>query len=241
MLSGDGSDELFWGYPRLRLALAVPRRSRRARLARLIGAKRLGRPFTVQAASERAHRIMPAVDLGRVCPDVSTVPQDFDLFDAPPGLAPDPAQWVRANEVHGHLQKMLIKVDRASMYYGLEVRVPFLDLSVLACAASLDPSACMGDDVAKRPVRDALARFVPPEAIPVAKRGFSLPVGEWLRTDLRPLVHERLLVRDPFPHGLFDRIALREYVDGHLAGENRTSGVWALLTLQLWADEHLAA
>jgi len=81
---------------------------------------------------------------------------------------------------------------------------------------------------------------VPREAIPVPKRGFTVPMGEWLRTDLGGLVHSLLLDRDPFPAGVFDRRGLRSFYDDHASGRlDVTRGLWNLLALQLWADAHL--
>jgi asparagine synthase (glutamine-hydrolysing) len=135
---------------------------------------------------------------------------------------------------------MLRKVDRASMYFGLEVRVPLLDVDLLERAAQLHPATCMDGDLGKIVLRRALGRFVPQESIPRHKRGFDVPVGQWLRHELAGRTRALLLERDPFPEGLFDRAVLAEYVDDHVQrGIDRTQGLWNLLALQLWADAHL--
>ena len=88
-------------------------------------------------------------------------------------------------------------------------------------------------------LRKALARQIPPAQIPVAKKGFTVPLGRWLREDLRPVFEEQVLGPNSFPAGAFDRAELRTWFDGHLSGRlDRTKGLWNLLALQLWADRH---
>jgi asparagine synthase (glutamine-hydrolysing) len=108
-------------------------------------------------------------------------------------------------------------------------------------AARIDPADCLDGPVGKQVLRRALGRHVPPDRIPVPKRGFTVPMGQWLRSELRPNVEALLLDRDPFPSGLFDAQALRAYCAPHFDGtSDRTRGLWNLLALQLWADTHLA-
>jgi asparagine synthase (glutamine-hydrolysing) len=147
---------------------------------------------------------------------------------------------MRQAELECHLPMILMKMDRASMYFGLEVRVPLLDMEVLAAAACVPPSACMRAGVGKLPLRSALAAFVPEQIIPRRKAGFDVPLAGWLRGALRPRVEDLLLSRDPYPSGLFDRAALRRLYTAHLQGQDRHRGLWALLALQLWAERHLA-
>jgi asparagine synthase (glutamine-hydrolysing) len=126
------------------------------------------------------------------------------------------------------------------MYHGLEVRVPLLDLELADLSANVDPSAAIHGDVGKVVLREALARHVPPGQIPVVKKGFTIPLGDWLRTDLRPVVEDRLLSGDAFPAGAFDPALLRPWYQAHLDGtRNLTRGLWNLLALQLWAERHL--
>jgi asparagine synthase (glutamine-hydrolysing) len=180
-------------------------------------------------------------DLAAIAPDAARLPPEFDDFalqDVPP--ADQLAQWMRHNEMGGHLQMMLLKVDRASMYHGLELRVPLLDREVVEVASRIAPKACMADGVGKVVLRQHLGDFVPSDRIPTAKKGFTVPMGNWLRGELRPLVHDLLLERDPYPSGLFDRTALRTLYADHVDGRPpRPRTLWGLLSLQLWADAHL--
>ncbi len=253
-LSGDGGDEVFWGYPRFRSALrigrwlAFPRPVRRLLYA--AGRCRPGRPPAAGLLAESfgtwyrdAHSALRTADLDRLCPDASLLPPDFDLYDL--RSVPDEvglAQWLRTTELRGHLQAMLLKVDRASMFHGLEVRAPLLDLDLLDLAARLHPSTCLSPTTGKIVLRTALGRQVPPALVTAGKRGFEVPVGTWLRAELAPRVRALLLERDPFPEGLFDRAVVRQLVEDHLdRGVDRTRALWYLFALQLWADAHLRA
>jgi len=68
--------------------------------------------------------------------------------------------------------------------------------------------------------------------------GFGIPVGEWLRTDLRPLLEDTLLSDRALHRGYFRPAAVRALVDEHLTRRaDRTSHIWGLLMLELWLRE----
>jgi len=253
-LAGDGGDELFWGYPRFAKVLAARSWFGVPRAVRALGygaggLLRRGRPprgvlfGSIGAWYQDSHSGLRTADLDQLCPPAVAPPQDFDLYDL--DGVPDRAalaRWLRANELRGHLQMLLTKVDRASMHYGLEVRVPLLDLEVVKIAHRVDPDECIdrATGTGKLPLRASLGRHVPPASISGPKRGFDVPVGDFLRHELAPRVRGLLVERDPWPDSLFSRPAVRRYVDGHLNGtHDRTQGLWHLFALQLWADTHL--
>lgn len=248
-LSGDGGDELFWGYPRFvkvlgaRPAFLFPRPARVvAYAASRATTRRLSRGVRFADIGSwyfDSHSHLRSPDLASVLYEDPGIPSGFDEFDlaSVPSFAAT-AAWLRANELRVHLQRILLKVDRASMYHGLEVRVPLLDKAVAAVAASVDPRQCMAGGMGKVVLRQALARHVPKDLVQLPKRGFSAPVGTWLRTDLKPVVHDLLLTRDPYPSGLFRTKGLADLFDRHLAGVDHSLQIWPLLCLQLWADHH---
>ena len=250
-LSGDGGDELFFGYERPLSLLRSgslfrwPWALRRAAHA----AGRLGvgprRSDAIVAKDpgdyyfEVNSRLKPG-DLRRIAPGLGDIPSDFHLYDfAGYRGKRDLANFSRYAEFYGQLQRGLKKVDMASMHESLEVRVPLLDREVIDLSLRIDPFACMRDGQRKAPLRDLLGRFVPPDMIPKSKRGFAVPLGDWLRGPLRPLVEETLLAGELFPSGVFDRSAVRAYWQGHLRGEqDRKWGLWTLMALQWWGTHH---
>ncbi|MDB4906538.1 MAG: Asparagine synthetase [Gemmatimonadetes bacterium] len=250
-LSGDGGDELFWGYPRFRKLLAARslfERSRSERYLRYV-AGRAGMgpklPGGVLEASLgdwylHAHSAITQRELSRLAPSLppaqatlswyrlETAPRDDLVF----------AHWMRENEIRGHLQMLLLKVDRASMFYSLEVRVPLLDQELVGLAMQLSPTSCIGPTEGKLPLRQALAQFVPATQIPNGKRGFDVPIASWLRRELRPLVHELLFDRQGTFMAALDSREVRRLVDQHNGGLDRHRALWNLMALQLWDRDH---
>jgi asparagine synthase (glutamine-hydrolysing) len=250
--SGDGGDELFWGYPRFtKVAEAakwfgLPRPIRVAAYGAtkpLPNPKRPPRGIMFPTLGDwylDAHSGLRAADFDSIAPDLGDLPADFDLFTLAGRPSSDELfQWMRSNELACHLPMVLQKVDRAAMFHSLEVRVPLLDLELLDLAQRIDPADCMINGIGKLPLRNALGQQVPPESIPIPKKGFTVPMAQWLRTDLRAHVEALLLERDPFPNGFFDRTQLQAWCEDHFSGRlDRHRGLWNLLALQLWADRH---
>ena len=151
MLSGDGGDELFWGYfDRFASVLAKVdgfAQNPSPSSARWDFQKLLGRgtdhqdlrwPGSIGDIYRLKHTHQSEGWLKRILPDLPEWPADFSLFTYT-GLEPDrTAQWLRWNEFVGHLTMILLKVDRASMYQSLEVRVPLLDKEVIDVATRVD-------------------------------------------------------------------------------------------------------
>jgi asparagine synthase (glutamine-hydrolysing) len=251
-LSGDGGDELFFGYPRfwkISDQASSFRRPRALRVAAYLHSRASGGklPSGVRFRDPGAWQFdghcfsgLRDRELRALCGGELPLPAGFDLYRYHgPYEEKHLARWLRRNELSGHLQMVLLKMDRASMHYSLEVRVPLLDLEVVALAMRLPPEICMHDGLGKLPLRHALSRLVPPEQIPARKAGFSIPLGDWLRSELRPAIEALLLDGGAYPAGLFKPHVLRSLYQEHLQGRDRTRALWHLLALQYWAREHL--
>lgn len=251
-LSGDGGDELFWGYPRFpKVAdaarwFAWPRPARRvARQAlRVAPARRppAGIDFpTLGDWYQNAHAYVRASSMPTIAPAAGRCWQPPDLFayDGPPDRR-SVLLWMRRNEWRYHLSMILLKVDRASMYHSLEVRVPLLGNAMCEVAEATEPDLCIGPTDGKVPLRSALRDRVGAGVVTTGKRGFSAPLGQWLSHELRPLVEETLLDQLGFGADLLDRSAIAAMYDQHRRGaHDHTKALWALLSLQRWADHHL--
>lgn len=135
-------------------------------------------------------------------------------------------------------EDVLPKVDIASMAASLECRSPFLDHKVVEFAATL-PGGWLVDSIRKRGkrlLRDAFRDLVPFQVMDRPKMGFTPPVAEWLRRDVRPLVTDHLLAPGPF-YNVIRREAVAWLVHQHLEGKgSHAKALWTLLSLRLWWD-----
>lgn len=251
-LSGDGGDELFWGYPRFAKVAATAAWFRWPRAVRMAARQALrvapgrrppaGVDFpTVGDWYLDSHAYVRRAWLAKVAPAVAhgwQPPDDF-CYQGPPE-ARSLLLWMRRNEWRHHLAMILLKVDRASMHHSLEVRVPLLGHEVNEVAEQVEPSACIGPSDGKLPLRAALGSRVGSEVITTGKRGFSAPLGQWLKHEFRSLVEESLLDQVAFGEGLFDRKQIARLQAEHLSDRrDHTKALWSMLTLQRWADHHL--
>lgn len=250
VLSGDGGDELFWGY--------VPRMAPVIREAGVFGKpvwqRKLGLRLrqTLRLGRSKSVHLLPSVGdwylekhdhlhdhFGAVFPGL-TLPEEFTAFDFEGHKHTETAQWLRWNEYNVHLSGVLLKVDRASMANSLEVRVPLLDREVVEVASRVDWRTCLDlqRNLGKLPLRHALAKHTQYQTI--EKRGFGIPMDRWLRGPLRELFEQRVLGAERLAGILVDRQALMNLWQAHVTiGKNYQNDLWLLLNLALWEDRHL--
>lgn len=135
------------------------------------------------------------------------------------------------------VENQMTKVDRASMAVSLEVRVPILDHRVIEFSWRVPESMKIRDGVGKWLLRQVLYRHVPRELVDRPKMGFSVPLGPWLRGDLRPW-GESLLTTDALERdGLLNAAPIQQAWRTMLAGsDENVLGLWAVLQLQQWRE-----
>jgi asparagine synthase (glutamine-hydrolysing) len=266
-LNGDGGDEAFGGYTRY-VANALAARLDRlpgplraaagaagARLpvgGRVNGpvgrARRLSRGLAVDPALRYALYVSRFDAAQRAA--LYTPEQRAALAGAAPAEEAIAAPWRTASgtdpldvmlEVDGatHLPgDLLAKVDIATMAHGLEARSPFLDTRMLALANSLPAHLKIRGSEKKWILRRALREWVPAELLDRPKQGFSVPIGDWLRGDLREHAREVLLDGRARERGLFDQRAVEALLRRHAAGADADGPrLWSLYMLELWHRE----
>jgi asparagine synthase (glutamine-hydrolysing) len=245
VLSGEGADELFGGYPTYlghRLApwfLALPgplRRGLQAGLARLPAS---GRKVTLEYL------------LKRFLAEAESPWAERHLRWFGTGLAADPADWRRAGldtllaesgddpaaalllDYRTYLRDgLLVKVDRATMLSSVEARAPYLDRDVSAFALALPVREKIRGLEVKRLLKQAALAWLPGAVVNRRKRGLSVPVAGWINGGLRPEV-DRLLDPERLKRqGCVDAARVASLLAEHRAGRaNHARPLWAALIL----------
>ncbi|HTR98059.1 MAG TPA: asparagine synthase (glutamine-hydrolyzing) [Candidatus Acidoferrales bacterium] len=273
VLTGEGGDELFAGYPTYlghrhaaladdvpgplaAAALAIARRLRprhhHVTLAHLVerflgtrgllpferhlawfGTARAGEALALlapelRAAASNGEALAHARHLERVLSDMRLFGSDgrppvvaYQLLDFETYLCGD----------------LLTKVDRCTMAHGVESRAPFLRPSLIEFALALPESARLRGTSGKWALKQAARSLLPPDLLARRKQGFSPPFSAWARGPMRPLVLETLSPARVERAGILDPAAVSRLVEGHLqAREDRGRTLWAVLSLQCWAE-----
>ena len=136
---------------------------------------------------------------------------------------------------------ILCKLDRASMHVSLETRVPFLDHRVVEFAWRLPAHTKVREHQGKWVLRQLLDKYVPRELIDRPKRGFSIPVGEWMRGPLRPWAEDLLDEARMKREGYLNARAVRQRWAEHLSGvRNWQHALWSVLMFQSWLAKSCA-
>lgn len=256
-LSGDGGDELCGGYTRhfesVRIArlLGMPAGLRRVlagfltrvpmdawdrmpvlgRRYRLLGDKvhKLGRLLAARDGAEVYRVLTSASD--RVSFDTSDVlpalPRDMKLGE----------QLIYYDTLRYLPDDVLTKVDRASMAVSLEVRVPLLDHRLIEFAWRLPFHMKVRNGEGKWLLRQVLADWLPRELWDRPKMGFSVPIGEWLRGELKPWAEHYLLSEAHYTHGILNLEDVQRLWQEHQAGRgNHQYQLWNILMFHAWHE-----
>jgi len=251
VLTGDGGDEPFWGYtgrfiPMMEQApyfnLPLPARYGAIAARKILGVGFATREIlypSIGRLFQKKQTIMPEVDLFSLFPEIDNLPEELDLFDYHGTDLDETAQFIRWNEYTMHLQRVLIKADRASMHCSLETRLPLLDKEVLAVAAQTDWCTCL--DLNKRlgkiPLRKVLSRHVKHQTH--NKKGFTIPMHQWLQGPLQGLLQEKVIHRRDLLGQPVNRGYLSNVNERLLEGDRSMAwGLWLLLSLVLWEETH---
>lgn len=266
-LSGDGGDEAFAGYRRyvhdlaenrLRRAVGRPGRVMIGALGsvypKLDWAPRMfrARTFLQNVGEDPARAYWNSVThmtrdaaLALLAPDLrrSIGGHDpFAAFEAHYSRPRVPSQLYRAQYADMHTwlpDRILAKVDRASMAVSLEAREPLLDHRFVESFANLPDEEKVAGGRGKHRLREALRGRVAADVLDGAKRGFDTPLTAWTRRELRPAIEDAI---ETCPTDWLDRSALRTRLAEHLSGRrNHDRLLWSVLVLEHWRRRHAVA
>lgn len=133
---------------------------------------------------------------------------------------------------------ILVKVDRATMSASLEGREPLLDHRIIEFAAQLPLEYLYKDGSKKHILKDICHDYLPKEMMDRKKTGFTPPLINWLRLDLKELVRSTLSEEALNQHQLFNSKFIHQIVEDFYKGNNSVfEMVWQLFTFQLWYNE----
>jgi asparagine synthase (glutamine-hydrolysing) len=163
----------------------------------------------------------------------------FDLFARHFEAADtdDPLARIQYLDIKTYLvDDILVKVDRASMAVSLEVRVPLLDHVFMERMARVPSALKLRGREGKAVFKKALESRLPPDVLYRRKMGFSVPLADWWRTDLRAAFETAVLREGSFCSELFEPAAVRRLWDEQQRGtKDNAYKLWILFALEKWA------
>jgi len=250
VLSGEGSDELFAGYPKYRLATmadgadAVPARLRRSvfgTLSRVVPPRlaRLEAPLRAAVADSRGDRLRswfsPFSEEERRALVGAHDRRSAPWYDDARG---DAVRRMLYADTHGWLSDNLLeRGDRMSMAASLELRPPFLDVRLVELAFRLPSSVKLRRGTTKWVVKQVAARRLPEDIVQRRKVGFSVPLDSWFRGGLRSMAWDMLDSENSFVASILDRRRIRDLLVSHQEGRrNEQMRLWTLLGLEVWHE-----
>jgi asparagine synthase (glutamine-hydrolysing) len=138
------------------------------------------------------------------------------------------------------VDEMLAKVDKMTMAHGLEARVPFLDHKLVEFAFSINENLKIKKFKNKYTLKKAFSEIVPNKVLYAPKRGFNLPIDEWLRNELRPELEDLLSKKRLKEIGIFNINNIFIMKQKHLAQkENIGLQLWGIMVLVKWFFTYL--
>jgi asparagine synthase (glutamine-hydrolysing) len=146
-------------------------------------------------------------------------------------------------DVTGYLtDDILVKLDRMSMAVSLEARVPFLDHEVVEYAMTIPSAWKLANGTSKWILKYAFRDRLPAPVQRRGKEGFSMPMKNWIRGPLQPLVQELLSERRVRERGWFEAAEVRRLLREHMSGrQNHAHRLWCLLSIELSLDSLLGS
>jgi asparagine synthase (glutamine-hydrolysing) len=256
--TGEGSDELFYGYNRYRVTAwnhrlgdaysrVIPAFARGA-VSRTVNAlpssarRYLGRTFLTLAPGTRSlffenfaffnERTRQSI----LCADELRALDPYDelmrCYDESSGKIVD---RLAQTDLQSYLVELLMKQDQMSMAASVESRVPFLDHEFVEYVVSLPAEMKLRGWQTKAILRDAVRDLIPPQIRTRRKMGFPVPVGRWLNERFAGLVDEFVTGPRASSRGLFNLDFVRDIAEEHRSGQaSHGTRLWLLMNLEIW-------
>ncbi len=261
-LSGDGGDEIFAGYRRhlgevyAAAYQALPEWSRRAVIEPVMRRLPAGKEGKWRERARRARRFLAHAKhdgAGRQAGWLRLLSEDeLDALIVAPASGPSPESEIAAvrtaakdddpintmlyaDLLFGLRGDMLVKVDRASMANSLEVRCPLLDHRVVECAAAMPGPFKLTRKGGKRILREAFSDRLPQSVFDRPKKGFEIPIADWLRTGLADLCRRAIDPGRLKRQGILRPELPARWFDDHVGGRHdRSWQLWTVIAFEAW-------
>lgn len=253
-LSGDGGDELFYGYGMYQWAkrLSSPYwqlvKDPLFSASRLLGSKyqRIGNMFGYQDKKNIISHIFSQEQYNfseqELLPLLVTDKFNFAEINTLPATGRILSETERQSlwDLKYYLQDdLLTKVDRASMQYSLETRVPLLDYRLVEFACNLDEKLKIKHGDMKYLLKQVLYDYVPKEIFARPKRGFSIPLSRWLKTDLKYLLDLYTSEQVINKYNIVNFNIVNNLRQKYLKGTDYLfNKLWLIIVLHWWLEEN---
>jgi asparagine synthase (glutamine-hydrolysing) len=258
VLTGEGSDELFLGYPWYRATVWNERLGRmyfpfmpeKLRARAKAFARRL--PRRLRRYTERSFLALDPGPRGLFYENFAVfsdrqravILADRGLAERDPYIEclrrydegeGDTLARMSAADLQTYLVELLMKQDQMSMAASIESRVPFLDHALVEHVVRMPSHLKVRGLTTKAVLREAVKDLIPKEILTRGKMGFPVPMGKWLRGAFAPLVDEFVLSPRARERGIFNRAAVERLAEEHRNGA-RPHGdrLWLLINLEMW-------
>ena len=252
ILSGEGADELFGGYPTYlghklapiydalpgfarallrRAAMRVPPSSRKVTVEFLL------KKFVTDAERPWIDRHLAWFGTGLGASVMKSPPAEVPEMPSVPADR-DPLTGAMLLDYRSYLRdNLLVKVDRATMLSSVEARAPYLDRDVSRFALSLPADLRVRRTTTKWVLKKAAEAWIPKDVIYRRKRGLSVPIASWLNLGLRDEVDRLLSPKRLRDDGLINESYATNLLAEHRAGRaNHAKPLWTLVMLQYWLE-----
>lgn len=258
-LTGDGGDELYGGYNKYRIGAIHGRLSGLSNSRVGNSALEFVKNFTKTKTDSRGFRFK----LRKVI-DALQSDENFYLNMLSMGFKSNELPFllntsILSNSIHKNLERefykqrytlkdfrhidkqlslesdLLVKVDRASMLASIEARAPFLNKTLWDFTMTLPDNFLMSGNNKKRILKDSFRKDFDPRFLDSKKQGFGVPVGDWLRVELRNELLD--YIKDEFltKQGIFNIEYAQSIVKSHIfGGVDNTFRVWTFYCFQKW-------
>jgi asparagine synthase (glutamine-hydrolysing) len=266
LISGEGGDEAFAGYPNYRAMLWIERIKRMAGpltgaisgtlslLYRLTGNWRFGHyqqllnaPFEsyYYSRSSSPFRFFNAHSQDLYCSDFwASTNKQYSLRPVTQLLEQSRSDDVLSRMLYVDTRTwlpddLLVKADKMTMANSVELRVPLLDHKLLEFAATLPSNFKINGFSMKYVAKRCLTKQIPREILERKKAGFPVPYENWLRTDMRDSISNILLDRETTDRGYFKKSAVEKLIRDNSESGGYAKEIFSLVVLELWHREFL--